>query len=185
MNIEGKITRLRPARIDDRRKIFEWLTQSDVTPSMMGPPIYPDHPIPSWNAFKQDYQESFFEDSSGAAGKNYIILAGAIEVGTIGFDDLDLHNGLVYLDVWMKAEEFCGHGYGPDALDALVTHLHRTHGVREFRVDPSSRNKRAIKAYQKSGFVAVKHTYLTEKYEYSDTFIMIRRLNTERLSADA
>jgi RimJ/RimL family protein N-acetyltransferase len=76
----------------------------------------------------------------------------------------------------MKAEEFCGHGYGPDALNALVTHLHRTFGVYEFRVDPSSRNKRAIKAYQKSGFVFEKHKNPIEKSDYSDTSIMIKRV---------
>lgn len=117
--LKGIITRLRPASIEDRRKIFEWLTQSDVTPSMMGPPKYPDHPVPSWNTFKQDYRESFFENSAGATGKNYIILAEATEVGTIGFDKLDFQYGTVDLDIWMKAEEFCGRGYGPDGLNAF------------------------------------------------------------------
>ena len=152
MEIKGKITRIRPARIEDRRKIFEWLTQSDVTPSMMGPPEYPDHPVPSWEEFKQDYRDSFFKDSESAIGKNYIILVDGREIGTIGFDNLDVRTRGVDLDIWMKSEEFCGHGYGPDAIDALVQFLYRTHGVTEFRVDPSSRNTRAICAYRKSGF---------------------------------
>ena len=179
MKIKGKFTRLRPARIEDRRKIFEWLTQSDVTPSMMGPPRYPDHPIPSWHEFMQDYRESFFEDAGDATGRNYIILVGAVEVGTIGFDNLDLPGGTVDLDVWMKAEKYCGHGLGPDALNALVSYLYRAHGVYEFRVDPFLRNQRAIKAYPKAGFVAAKRACATEDSDYNDTVIMIRRLKTE------
>ena len=38
--------KLRPAKISDRRKIYLWLTKSDLTPSMMGVPNYPDAQIP-------------------------------------------------------------------------------------------------------------------------------------------
>jgi hypothetical protein len=104
MEIEGKLVRLRPARIEDRRKIFAWLTQSDVTPSMMGPPTYPDHPLPSWKEFKGDYTTSFFNDDVNTSGKNHIILAGDTEVGTIGYDGLDPTAGCADLDLWMRAE---------------------------------------------------------------------------------
>ena len=82
MRIEGRTVCLRPARLSERRKIFRWLTQSDVTPSMMGPPRYPDHPLPSWEAFTRDYTDVFFEDRSNGRGRNYIILVGRTEVGT-------------------------------------------------------------------------------------------------------
>jgi diamine N-acetyltransferase len=175
-NIQGKITRLRPTRIEDRRKIFVWLTQSDVTPSMMGPPLYVDHPLPSWEDFKRDYRASFFEVAENAAGKNYIILVDEEEIGTIGFDNLDVQKGSVDLDIWMKSEAFCGYGYGPDAMDALVGHLYRTSGVTEFRVDPSSRNRRAIRAYRKSGFAEDRKFTSSNKPDYKDTLIMIKRV---------
>ena len=172
--IQEKINRLRPARIEDRRKMFLWLTQSDVTPSMMGPPLYMDHPLPSWEDFKRDYRASFFEDVENAAGKNYIILVGEEEIGMIGFDNLDDQKGSVDLDIWLKSEAFCGHGYGPDAMDALVRHLYRTRGVTEFRVDPSSRNRRAIRAYRKSGFAEDRKFRSSNRPDYKDTLIMIK-----------
>jgi RimJ/RimL family protein N-acetyltransferase len=51
--------------------------------------------------------------------------------------------------------------------------------VHEFKVDPSSRNKRVIKAYRKAGFVTEKHQYPAEKSDYGDTYILIKRINTE------
>ena len=171
--IRGNLTQLRSARLSDRRKIFEWLTASDITPSMIGPPNYPDHPIPSWDEFKRDYRESFFTEDKGSKGKNYIILVNDIEVGTIGYDHLDLNNSRVDLDIWMRAEKFCGCGYGPDAINSLIEYLRNTFGVIEFSVDPSRRNIRAIKAYIKSGFEEVKTSTADCPGDYRDTVRMI------------
>ena len=57
---------LRPAVASDRRQVYEWLARSDVTPSMMGPPDYPDHPIPSWEEFCADYLPHYFDDSENS-----------------------------------------------------------------------------------------------------------------------
>ena len=116
---------------------------------MMDPPKYPDHPIPSWEDFQQDYGESFFDESADVVGKNYIILVDNIEVGTIGYDNLDVKKGCVDFDIWLRAEKYCGHGYGSDAINSLVMYLHHKYGVSEFRLDPSRRNVRAINVYKK------------------------------------
>ena len=52
----------------------------------------------------------------------------------------------------MRAEAWCGRGYGADALDALCGQLHHRFAVCQFRVQPSARNPRAIRAYEKAGF---------------------------------
>jgi diamine N-acetyltransferase len=175
MEIRGRNIKLRPATLADRRKIFEGLTRSDITPSMMGPPDYPDHPIPSWEEFKEDYRPSYFEEHTDTPGKNFIILAGTAEVGTIGYDNLDWQKGSVDLDIWMRAEEYCGCGYGTDAVDSLVNYLHSTYGVNEFRVDPSARNTRAIHAYRKSGFSEIDQKGPVRGHDYRDTLIMVKR----------
>jgi RimJ/RimL family protein N-acetyltransferase len=150
---------------------------------MLGPPKYPDHPAPSWEAFQQDYRESFFSDTPGGTGRNYIIFLGETKIGTIGFDNLNVSKGTVDLDIWMRAEEFCGHGYGPDAIDTLVQYLSRSHGVHEFRVDPSARNTRAIRAYRKCGFAEAENTGSKGPSDYSDTVVMVRTTDTEQDAA--
>jgi hypothetical protein len=44
--LKGNDILLREAEETDRRQVYEWLALSDLTPSMMGPPAFPDHPIP-------------------------------------------------------------------------------------------------------------------------------------------
>jgi diamine N-acetyltransferase len=179
MKIQGKTVCLKPARLADRQKIFQWLTQSDVTSSMTGPPRYPDHPPPSWDEFKRDYPDVFFEDRPDGRGRNYIILAGGNEIGTIGYDNLDRIRQRVDLDIWMRSEAYCGRGFGTDAIETLVNHLHRTLGIREFDIDPSARNPRAIRAYQKAGFVAQERNPPGKEADYYDTAAMKRTITNE------
>ena len=55
----------------------------------MGEPTYPDQPIPTWEEFQQDYSDSYFEDTGNDKGRNFIILLGNAEIGTIGYDNLN------------------------------------------------------------------------------------------------
>jgi len=188
MIISGDRIKLRPAQESDRNKIYTWLAQSDLTSSMMGPPDYPDHLIPSWEEFCEDYTLSFFNSSGDGKGKNYIIVVNDEEVGTIGYDLLDKKKDRVVLDVWMSTEKYCGHGYGSDALNTICNHIHKIYGITNFIITPSARNKRAIAAYKKAGFEYVSTISKEEqekefgKSEYDDNIIMIKKLITNQSS---
>ena len=164
--ISGIRTKLRPARMTDRKRIYFWMARSDATPSMMGPPNYPDHHIPSWEEFCQDYGEHFFQPSGDGKGRNFIIIADGEEVGTVGYDLCDKEKSRAVLDIWLRGEEYCGRGYGTDALNALCRHLFDKHGIRNMYISPSLRNKRAVAAYLKSDFCQVAMT----KEELEDQF---------------
>lgn len=171
--------KLRPAKISDRRKIYLWLTKSDLTPSMMGAPNYPDTQIPTWKEFCQDYNISFFNSSGNKKGRNFIILSNSTEVGTVGYDLFDKNKRRVILDIWLRAEKYCGLGYGSDALITLCNYLHRKYGIKDFYISPSSRNKRAIAAYSKSGFKKIqmsrseaKKEFGMDIFDYSDNIVM-------------
>ena len=182
MNISGHRIELRPAQESDRKKIYIWLTKSNLTSSMMGQPDYPDQPIPSWEEFCEDYTISFFNDSGDGKGRNYIIIVTDEEIGTIGYDLLDKNKDRVLLDIWMSAEKYCGYGYGSDALNTICGFIHKIYGITNFIITPSARNKRAIAAYIKSGFKYSSEISKEEqqkefgKVEYDDTIIMIKKL---------
>lgn len=186
MKISGNKVELKPAHESDRKKIYNWLTQSNLTSSMMGPPHYPDHPIPSWEEFCEDYPLGFFNSSGDGKGRNYIIVFNDEEIGTIGYDLLDKNKNRVVLDIWMSAEKYCGHGYGSDAIDMLCKYIHKTYGITNFIISPSARNKRAITAYKKAGFEYVKILNKEEQKkefglsEYDDNILMIKRLITKQ-----
>ena len=155
---------------------------------MIGPPKYPDHPIPTWEEFCDEYPLSFFNNSGNGRGRNFIITVKDDEVGTVGYDLLDRKKDTVVLDIWMRSEEYCGHGYGSDSLNALCSHIHENYGISNFIICPSARNKRAIAAYRKAGFEYIKTIDKKEQEkefglsEYDDNILMIKRLITKQSS---
>lgn len=182
MKITGKIITVIPAQESDRERIYNWLCKSDLTSSMMGLPHYPDHPIPSFEAFCKDYTLSFFNESGDGYGRNFIITVNNEAIGTIGYDLLDKENDRVVLDIWMKAETYCGRGYGSDALKAICNYLHEEYGITNFIISPSARNIRAIAAYKKAGFEYIKIMNKEEQEkefglsECDDNVLMIKSL---------
>lgn len=153
--IQGKLVILRPSTLDERRLIYDWFANSDLTASMAGEPIFPDSPPGSWEEFCEDHTPHFFDGEITEQGRSFIIQVDDEPVGQIYFNDIEEHKGVkrVELDMWMRAERFCGKGYGSDALNTLCDFLTQRFSVEQFMVQPSARNPRAIHAYEKVGFV--------------------------------
>jgi diamine N-acetyltransferase len=188
VKIIGNKIELKPAQESDREKIYVWLTQSDLTLSIMGPPDYSDLPIPTWAEFCNEYPASFFNAAGDGKGRNYIIIKNDEDIGTIGYDLLDKQKDRVVLDIWMRSEKYCGHGYGSDALITLCNYIYENYSITTFLISPSARNKRAIAAYKKSGFEVIKILKKEEQKkefgqaEYDDNLLMIKRLTANQSS---
>jgi RimJ/RimL family protein N-acetyltransferase len=80
----------------------------------------------------------------------------------------------------------CGQGFGSEAVRLLSHHLHEMLGIHEMILRPSARNVRAIRSFEKAGFVRLDLTQreMAARYgpgEYRDTVVM-RRLLGERAS---
>ena len=90
------------------------------------------------------------------------------------------------LDIWMRSEKYCGHGYGSDALSILCTYIHEKYGITNFIISPSARNKRAVAAYKKAGFQYVKVLSREEQIEefgiaeYDDNVLMVKTILSTR-----
>ena len=184
--IRGSIVRLRPARESDRRAVYSWLAESDLTGSMMGPPTYPDSPPPTWDEFCADYGPQFFDGSTPRVEASYIIEVRDEALGQVNYEVREAPLRYAELDIWLRSEGDTGHGYGSDALAALTAHLSATLGIRTFLLRPSARNRRAIRAYQKAGFVLVPMAarQQVETYgpgDYDDSVVLIMEGSTERV----
>ena len=178
VDIEGRIIRLRPAHESDRRDVYRWLADSDLTPSMLGPPHYPHTPPPTWDEFCADYGPHFFDGLTPGVEASYIIEHAGEAVGQVNYEVRDAPVRHAELDIWLRSEADTGHGYGPDALKALTAHLSDSLGIRTFLLRPSARNRRAIRAYQKAGFALVPMTAQeqVDTYgpgDYDDTVVLI------------
>jgi diamine N-acetyltransferase len=152
--IQGKRVVLRPATTEDEPQILGWLLRSDITPSILGPPLFPERPVPRLDDPSQRLDPHYLDGTAPELGRCFLILVDGEPVGQVTYNDIMERDGRrqVELDIWMRSEAFCGKGYGTDALGALCGYLHKTFGVGQFMVQPSARNLRAIKAYEKVGF---------------------------------
>jgi len=181
--IPGEHIALRLSTLEDRTRIFEWLAHSDLTSSMFGEPIFPEEPAPTWEEFCEDHTTHFFEGEITEQSRCFIMQVNHEDVGQIYFNDIEIRNGMkrVELDMWMRAETYCGKGHGSDALNTLCEFLTQRFGVEKFLVQPSSRNPRAIRAYEKVGFVRLE-VALEEAVkewgpnDYSDSVHMVKTI---------
>ena len=95
--IKGSEVILRPATPNDCRQIYEWLTQSDITSKMIGPPDFIDNPIPTWEDFINDYNSHFFDDIDPDNGRSFIIEVSDFQLGHINYNEIDRRTDSVEL----------------------------------------------------------------------------------------
>jgi diamine N-acetyltransferase len=152
--IQGKRVALRPATPEDEPQMLGWLLKSDIAPSMHGPPLFPERPVPPPDDPSQRLDPHYLDGTAPKLGRCFLILVDGQPVGQVTYNDIMERDGRrrVELDIWMRSEAFCGKGFGTEALDALCGYLHERFSVSQFMVQPSARNPRAIRAYEKLGF---------------------------------
>jgi len=169
---------LRPATLGDRRAVYEWLACSDLTAAMMGPPEFTENAIPTWEQFCADYEEYFFDGSQPQRGRSLIIEHNSEAVGHVSYSVTDPQSSLVELDIWMRDASCCGRGFGSEALRMLSDELFRMFGAAELIMRPSARNLRAIRAYERAGFVRLTRDAAVIARdggnEYRDTVVLRR-----------
>lgn len=181
--LTGRRVNLRPTTPADKRTIFEWATLSDATAAMMGPPLYPDNLPPTWEQFCEDHLPHFFDGSAPELGRSYLIMVNDEAVGQVYYNDIEEYEGVkrTELDIWMRSEKDCGQGYGSEAILLLCQHVFEQLGVTQFMMQPSARNPRAIRAYEKIGFVrqnltAEEAQAIWGKSDYFDFVYMVKTM---------
>lgn len=70
----------------------------------------------------------------------------------VAYNTIDEQAGRSEIDIWLRAEHYCGRGYGRAAIGLLSAHLGERFGLAEVWAQPSERNPRSLRAFQKAGF---------------------------------
>ena len=146
---------MRYARIDEKRKVYEWLCLSDTTELHLGVPDFPECPVPTWEQFLAEFQDYYFLESGRNRASVMIIENKGVEVGCVCYEMFYVYEQKAVLMIWLNSKNFLGKGYGTKALKLTMDYLNKNYSVKEFLIRPSVKNLRAIRAYQKIGFERV------------------------------
>lgn len=74
-------------------------------------------------------------------------------IGTIGYSSLDLFERVATLGMLIGERAYWGGGYGTEALEQFLYFLFRRMNLRRVELETHEANKRAIRCYEKCGFV--------------------------------
>jgi len=148
----GQKLALRRAAPPDAARAFAWLTASDLTPLSMGPPWFPDRPVPSFAQFASTYPGHYFDGSRPFDGRALVMQSAALDLGVLAWHRIDLLRDLVELDVWLAGSEYARQGIAAEALRLASNWLQASFGVNRFLLRPSRRNVRALRCARRAGF---------------------------------
>ena len=174
--MQGQRITLRPATLEDREVIYQWLADSDITHLMLGPPDFPDSPVPTWEEFVNDYAEHYFNDKEPLKGRCFIIEHERTPVGQVSYNEIFKDERTTELDIWLAGSHVTGKGYGSDALAALCDYLHRAFECARFIIAPSAKNVQAILAYRKAGFNPTEDIPSWFVADYEETLVMSKEI---------
>ncbi|RHR38595.1 N-acetyltransferase [Parabacteroides sp. AF18-52] len=149
---------IRHALINEKIKTYEWMCLSDTATAHMGGTDFSENPIPTWEEFQEAFEDFYYMESGKESGSVMIIANEHEEVGCTCYACFHLYSKMAELDIWLKSESACGKGIGTQALKDTINYLNKELGINKFLIRPSEKNIRAIKSYQKAGFI-----YRTDK----------------------
>lgn len=107
----------------------------------------------TWEEYK-DQEDEFY---SGIKSKNsYLLIEYENEIiGTVShsYNQAKVEN--MEIDIWFRSIKNTGKGLGTKTLLILTDYLNMEYGIKTFIIRPGKKNLRAIRAYEKSGFVTM------------------------------
>lgn len=143
----GRRVRLRPLREDDLDRRVAWMQDAETQVLFTGKPL-----VKSYTRFDA-LQWRVSLESDGAAVVYAIDDGSGRHIGDVDIHGIDRRDGSARLTILIGDRSAWGSGYGTDAIEALLQYAFRDLDLSEVRLRVFNFNKRAIRCYQKCGFV--------------------------------
>jgi RimJ/RimL family protein N-acetyltransferase len=143
VTIVGKKTRLRAIERSDIPTFVHWLNDPEVTQYLA---MY----MPMSQAQEERWFEAQLEKRDG-----FILGIETFDgklIGNLGLVNVDWKNSQALLGIVIGEKEYWNHGYGADAITALLGFAFKQMNLHRVHLATYEYNERAIKCYQKCGF---------------------------------
>jgi len=173
MMFEGKLTRLRVYRKEDLKKVWSYINDENIMKYLR-----PGIPFP----FKFEDEEKWYESFNGLSEKSYTFAIERLKddeyLGGCGINDIDWKNSFCEIGIFLS-DNFCGNGYGTDALKILVDFIFNELNLNKVMLNVYDFNERAINSYKKVGFIEEgrlrDHIFRNGKYNDEVVMSILRR----------
>lgn len=162
--IEGALVRLRAPERGDLPIFVKWINDPEVTAFLLlEPPI------------SLEEEERWFQDVQKGRDKVFTIETkeGAI-IGNIALTGLDWKNRKADMGIMIGEKEYWSHGYGTDAIVALLRYLFGELNLNRVALFTDANNLRALRCYERCGFrtEGTLHEYRFKRGQYIDCIQM-------------
>jgi RimJ/RimL family protein N-acetyltransferase len=128
------------------------LRLSYINDTEIASPLTDDIPFP----ITQHEEEKWFESiSSGSDRYKFAIetIDNNVFIGGCSINDVDWKNSVASVGIFIGNRDYWGNGYGHDAMNVLISFIFNQMNINKIRLICYSFNKRAIKSFEKCGFV--------------------------------
>jgi len=136
------------ATLADRRTIFDMDFEDKTVYDSIFHGLVQPHP------YNEEPDEEDIEFHKGCKNKNNYLLI-EYDNQIIGAISHTYNKGPIEnmeIDITIRSAKFIGRGLGSQTIILLTDYLHNEYSIKTFIIRPSKLNKRAIRAYEKSGF---------------------------------
>lgn len=95
-------------------------------------------------------------------------------IGGCGINSVDWKNSLVVVGIFIGDKNYWGKGYGTDAMRVLIKFIFEQMNIRKIKLNVYAFNERAVKSYEKCGFVkdGTLRQEIFRDGKYHDEYIM-------------
>ena len=152
--IYGERIRFRGVEREDLPTFVKWLNDPEVRKGILihNPISQADEEDWFERMIKRPLDEHVFGIEVRESGEQ-----GGLEtwklIGTFAFDGIDWRNGSAEFGILIGEKSYWNRGYGTEAVRLLAQHGFRTLNLHRIYLHVFENNPRAIRAYEKAGFV--------------------------------
>lgn len=163
----GKLVRLRAYETKDIEAAKTYINDPELKYYLM-----PGVPFPMTLS-----DETKFIEGISAFKDNYSFAIDTLEghyIGGCGLNNVDWKNRVAMVGIFIGDKDYWGKGYGSDAMTVLINFIFNEMNLNRIMLNVYGFNKRAIKSYEKCGFVkeGLLRQALFKGGQYHDEVIM-------------
>ncbi|WP_429844215.1 GNAT family N-acetyltransferase [Brevibacillus sp. FIR094] len=173
---KGNLVELRPVIAEDMERLFHWRNDEEAAKWAAGSGLV-TYSYVSLDSLKAMYAENVRASRPDDKLKGFVFSVYTLDgehIGNCDYRDVNPITRTATIGIAIMAKEYWSKGFGTDTLRLLLDFLFSKLNLNRVQLDTWSGNTRAIRAYEKSGFVIEGRLRQNEYVDgqYYDTIMM-------------